>query len=96
MTSASLIQDSIMLNSIGNESSAFAASKTPLPISIGNNVWLCGQVSILQGSQIGNDSVVAAGSITHDTKIGDYLLAMGSPSTATMPIDKLIALEGRQ
>ena len=58
MTSASLIQDSIMLNPPGRGSYANAASLKPLPVTLGNNVWLCGQAAILRGSRIGNDSVV--------------------------------------
>jgi maltose O-acetyltransferase len=95
LTSASLIQDSIMVNPPRQRSFANAASLRPLPVSIGNNVWLCGQASILRGSRIGNDTVVSVGSITHDKKIGENLLVMGGPSSTTLPIDKLMAWEKR-
>ena len=95
MTATSLIQDSIIINPARKGSFANAASMKPLPVSIGNNVWLGGQSCVLRGSRIGNDCVLAAGSLTHDTEIGEYRLVMGNPSAATIPIDKLIALEGR-
>lgn len=35
----------------------------PKEIVIGNNVWICMNVTILKGSVIGNNSIVAAGSV---------------------------------
>lgn len=34
-----------------------------MPVSIGNNCWIGGNVAILRGSKIGNNVVIAAGSI---------------------------------
>lgn len=48
------------------------------PITIGNNVWIGGNVVILAGVTIGDNSVIGAGSIVkHD--IPQNTLAIGSP-----------------
>lgn len=48
------------------------------PITIGNSVWIGGNVIVLPGVTIGNNSVIAAGSIV-DRDIPDNVVAMGSP-----------------
>lgn len=49
-----------------------------LPITIGNNCWLGGDVKILPGVTIGEGTVIGAGSIvTHD--IPDHVVAVGNP-----------------
>lgn len=50
-----------------------------LPITIGDNVWLGARVIVLRGVSIGNDSVVAAGSVvTKDIPAG--VIAAGVPA----------------
>ncbi|MCM2678769.1 sugar O-acetyltransferase [Echinimonas agarilytica] len=54
------------------------ASECALPITIGNNVWLGGNVSVLPGVTIGNNSVIGAGSVvTKD--IPENCVAAGAP-----------------
>lgn len=49
-----------------------------LPVTIGNNVWIGGNVVILPGVTIGNDVVIGAGSVvTKD--IPDRQLCVGNP-----------------
>ncbi len=49
-----------------------------IEVTIGNNVWICGNVTINPGVRIGNNVVVASGSVvTKD--IEDDVLAAGSP-----------------
>ena len=49
-----------------------------LPITIGNNCWLGGDVKILPGVTIGEGTVIGAGSIvTHD--IPSHVVAVGNP-----------------
>lgn len=49
-----------------------------LPISIGNNVWIGANVSILPGVKIGNNVVIGAGSVvTKD--IPNCVVAVGNP-----------------
>ena len=48
------------------------------PITIGNNVWIGGNVIVLPGVTIGDDSVIAAGSIV-DRDIPNNVIAMGTP-----------------
>lgn len=56
-----------------------------LPITIGNNVWICANVCILPGVSIGDNSVIAAGSVvTHD--VPPSVLAGGCPCKVIRPI----------
>lgn len=49
-----------------------------IPISIGDNVWIGGNVVILPGVKIGDNVVIGAGSVvTKD--IPDHVIAMGNP-----------------
>ena len=50
-----------------------------LPVIIGNNVWLGSRVMVLKGVSIGDNSVVAAGSIV-TTSLPENCLAAGSPA----------------
>lgn len=49
-----------------------------LPVTIGNNVWICACVTILPGVEIGDGSVVGAGSLVTKS-IPAGVLAMGCP-----------------
>lgn len=56
-----------------------------IPITIGNNVWIGGNVVILPGVTIGNNVVIGAGSVvTKD--IPDNMVAMGNPCKTTRKI----------
>ena len=49
-----------------------------LPVRIGNNVWIGGHVSIVSGVTIGDNTIIAAGSVVvHD--IPPNVLAGGNP-----------------
>ena len=55
-----------------------AGGLIPKPINIGSRVWLCGNVSVVPGVSIGDDSVIGAGSVvTHDIPSG--VVAAGDP-----------------
>ena len=47
-------------------------------IEIGNNVWIGGNVTILPGVKIGNDTVIGAGSVVTKS-IPDNVIAIGNP-----------------
>lgn len=58
-----------------------------LPIRIGNNVWIGGQVVINPGITIGNNSVIGSGSVvTHN--IPDNVVAAGNPCRVLRPIEE--------
>jgi len=60
-----------------NEAFPFCKSLTA-PVTIGNNVWICGGAIILPGVTIGNNVTIGAGSVvTKD--IPDNVLAFGNP-----------------
>ena len=49
------------------------------PVTIGNNVWIGGSVTILPGVRIGNNTTIGAGSVvTKD--IADNCVAVGNPA----------------
>ena len=55
-----------------------AGGLIPKPITIGERVWICGQVTIVPGVTIGNDTVIGAGSVvTRDIPSG--VVAAGNP-----------------
>lgn len=56
------------------------------PVTIGDNVWLGGGVTILPGVTIGDNCVIGAGSVvTHD--IPSNTLAVGNPARVIKEID---------
>lgn len=55
-----------------------AGGLIPKPVVIGDRVWICGNVSIVPGVRIGDESVIGAGSVvTHDIPSG--VIAAGNP-----------------
>lgn len=55
-----------------------AGGLIPKPVAIGDRVWICGNVSIVPGVRIGDESVIGAGSVvTHDIPSG--VIAAGNP-----------------
>lgn len=63
-----------------------------LPVTIGDNVWICGGVSIVGGVTIGKNSIIGAGSVvTKDVPEG--VLAVGNPARVLRKItdeDKIV------
>lgn len=56
------------------------------PITIGDNVWITTNCTILQGVTIGSNTVIGAGSVvTHDIPSG--VLAAGNPCKIIKKID---------
>lgn len=59
--------------------------ETTAPITLGNNVWLGGDVTILPGVTIGSNTVIGAGSVvTKDIPSG--VVAVGNPCKVLRPI----------
>lgn len=57
------------------------------PISVGNNVWIGDNVTVLPGITIGNNVTIGAGSVvTRD--IPDNTLAVGNPCRVIKSIDE--------
>lgn len=55
------------------------------PITVGNNVWIGGQVIVLPGVTIGNNTVIGAGSVvTRDIPSG--VIAAGNPCKVLRPL----------
>ena len=58
----------------------------PQPVVIGDDVWICGNVTVVPGVTIGNGAVIAAGSVvTKDVPPG--ALAGGNPAKVIRMID---------
>jgi acetyltransferase-like isoleucine patch superfamily enzyme len=95
MTAASLIQDSLFYNADDVSSQVDVnISLRPNPVIIGTNVWLGPKNVVLGGSKVGNDSVLAAGTMCFGNQIGDYSLVSGNPAKRPIPIDKILRLKG--
>ena len=57
-----------------------------LPIRVGNNVWIGGNVCVMPGVTIGDNTVIGAGSVVvHDIPAG--VLAAGNPCRAIRRLD---------
>jgi len=58
-----------------------------LPVTIGDNVWIGGSVTILAGVTIGDNVTIGAGSVvTHDIPAGS--IAVGNPCRVIKTLDK--------
>lgn len=58
-----------------------------LPVTIGNDVWLCGKVTICSGVTIGNNVVVAAGSVVVKD-VPDNVMVAGVPAKIVKKIEE--------
>ncbi len=66
-----------------------------LPIEVGDNVWICGNVTVVPGVKIGSGSVIAAGSVvTSDIPAG--VIAAGNPCRVIRPITPADAARHRR
>lgn len=55
-----------------------AGLEIALPITVGNNVWIGANVTVLPGVTIGNNTVIGAGSVVNKD-IPDGVVAVGNP-----------------
>ncbi|MDE6029674.1 MAG: sugar O-acetyltransferase [Clostridiales bacterium] len=62
------------------------------PITIGDNCWIAGNVTILAGAEIGSGCVIGAGSVVTG-KIPDNSLAYGNPARVVRQITEADALK---
>ncbi|MBY6211893.1 sugar O-acetyltransferase [Microbulbifer agarilyticus] len=75
-----LIGPHVMISTATHPINAFERRTTECgkPISIGSDVWIGGNASILPGVSIGNNSVIGAGSVVNKD-IPDNCVAVGNP-----------------
>lgn len=57
------------------------------PITVGNNVWFGGNVTVMPGVKIGNNSVIGGGSVVIKD-IPDNIVAVGNPCKVIKEIEK--------
>lgn len=55
------------------------------PITIGNNVWICGGVTVAPGVAIGDNTIIAAGSVV-TSDIPANVIAGGNPCRVIRPV----------
>ncbi|MDR3607108.1 MAG: acyltransferase [Oligoflexia bacterium] len=72
-----------------HKSRNLASSPEPLcaPVHIGNNVWIAAGSAILKGTEIGDDSVVAFGSVV-SKKIPSGKIFAGNPAIEMAPVPR--------
>lgn len=58
------------------------------PVSIGNNVFIGMNTTILGGSNIGNNVIIGAGSLISNQKIPDNCVVAGGPAKVLYSLDK--------
>ena len=56
------------------------------PITVGNNVWFGGNVTVLPGITIGDNSIIGAGSVV-TKNIPANVVAAGNPCKVIRPVD---------
>lgn len=88
MTAANLVQDFIFYSNPDKQMTRDLENSRS--IIIGKNVWLGGFASILGGSMIGNNSVLAAHSVCYNYSIPDNSFASGNPIKRTIPISRIL------
>lgn len=96
LTANSLIQDTLFVNR--NKSRSMAPSHhldKKNDIRIGQSTWLCAQAVVLQGTTVGDRSVIGSGSLCLDTNVPDYHLSVGNPVSRSIRIDSLLRLLGK-
>lgn len=64
-----------------------------LPITVGSNVWICGNVTVVPGVTIGSSTVIGAGSVVVKD-IPDGVVAAGNPCRVIRPITEADVLSG--
>ena len=69
--------DGHSISSIGDEKKIINASK---PIRVGNHVWMGAKVTVLKGSEIAQNSIVAYGSIVTQRYADSNVLLCGRPA----------------
>jgi len=56
------------------------------PITVGNNVWFGGNVAVLPGVKIGDNSIIGAGSVV-TKNISENVVAAGNPCKVMRPVN---------
>ena len=94
MTALSLIQDisvvDLKLQRGRVNRSNGSKSKS---IQIGKNVWLGAESCVLEGCDIGDNSVLAAGAMCHDFHSKACSLVIGNPAKRPLPISNILKLK---
>jgi len=94
MTAFSLVQDTLFYNIKEVKSHYYDQGlASSASIVLGNNSWLCSQSCALQGTSMGDDSVLSTGSVCFQMDIKDYHLCVNNPVIRPLSIDKLQRLK---
>ena len=95
MSANSLIQDTLFLD---NKFSKLDLLKDTMddqiPIVVGKNAWIGGNCIILEGTTVGKDCVIGAGSVAWQTTLPDYSLGNGNLIKRGMSIIRILSLMG--
>jgi acetyltransferase-like isoleucine patch superfamily enzyme len=91
MTAGNLIQDVPIWSVSGN-------SKNPQQeqISIGHNVWLCGQSIVLDNSRIGDGCVIGLNGLVYKATVDCDCIVLGNPSLRPVPISRILSFSEKE
>lgn len=65
------------------------------PVVLGNNVWLAEQTIVLKGVQIGDNTIVGAGSVVVDS-LPANVIAAGNPARIVGELDEAVTMTDRK
>lgn len=89
MTAISLIQDSLFSTGDAAPGGADDGRAQTAPIAIGSNVWIAMHCIVLDGTEIPDDCVIAAGAVCRRYRAQPYGLISGNPARRSLPIDRI-------
>lgn len=89
-----LIQDTLFLSDLIDSKNSKDILLSSAEVNIGDRVWLTDQTIVLGGSEIGDGSVLSAGSLCFNRNIPKNHLATGNPIFISMDIDRVEKMVG--
>ena len=92
MTAASLVQD-VLFSDLAAAARSGAHATEAASVMLGANVWLGLSSTVLCGTQLGDDDVVASGALCLRTSADPYAFVSGSPAGRSLPISRMLALK---
>ena len=94
MTAHCLVQDSFFFSRAPSEAELRVGARARA-ISVDDNVWLGLFSTVLNGTTVGNNSVLSAHSLCYATEVGDDSVASGNPIRRPLRVESLLKAVNR-